>query len=339
MTAIPKTISTGTPPITAAAATKNTTSGGAAAPWPLRRLLLASTLLAWSAAMNAQIIQEDETSLRYRQADGVEVQLRKKPRRTVIVYASLAKVWYAAGGEAVGVPVVKSRTALPEAARDVPTIGRMNMASPEHILQLRPDLVLLSLHLPRHRELAALMRQAGIDALCCNYRNYADFARLLNLFGRLNGHADLAVNQKMLAGIDDLCTKAKTRPPPRVAIIFTANSGFALETPVANTGYMAAMLGARNITQEDTRTKVPFSFERFLLENPDVIVVVPMGDLEALQEKFRQELMLQPAWKTLSAARHGRVHFLPAEWFLFQPGPDYPLALRHLAGLLYPGFD
>ena len=62
-----------------------------------------------------------------------------------------------------------------------------------------------------------------------------------------------------------------------------------------------------------------------------------MGDAEGLKEKFRRDFMERPAWKTLSAAKNGRVHFLPVDLFLYMPGPRYPEAFRELAKLLYPG--
>ncbi|MGE4565116.1 MAG: ABC transporter substrate-binding protein, partial [Victivallaceae bacterium] len=81
--------------------------------------------------------------------------------------------------------------------------------------------------------------------------------------------------------------------------------------------------------------RVPFSYERFLLENPDVILIVPMGESTALEAKFRREMTMQPAWQELRAVKNGRVHFLAPGLFLFMPGPEYPAAFARLAGLLY----
>lgn len=78
---------------------------------------------------------------------------------------------------------------------------------------------------------------------------------------------------------------------------------------------------------------------KFLLSDPEVILVVPMGEVTVLKEKLGHELMSLPTWGRLSAVRTGRVHILPPEWFLYQAGPDYPQAFRYLAGLLYPGVD
>lgn len=303
------------------------------------RTVIVLCLLAGLSGLRAQIVREDAATLVYRQRDGLVVTLRKRPVRTVIAYASLAKVWYAAGGEAVAVPTVKSKAALPAATHALPEIGKINMINAEQVLLQKPDLVLLNHDFSRHRELATLLRGMGVDALCCEYDNYADYAELVELFAKLNGQAMPVGGHAGADEIAALCAKARQQPSPRVAIILCTSSGFALETPVSNTGYMARMLGATNVVANPEQRKVQFSYERFLLDNPDAIVIVPMGDLAGLQSKFRQELLMQPAWGNLAAAKASRVHFLPAEWFLFQAGPDYPQALRHLAALLYPGVD
>ena len=102
---------------------------------------------------------------------------------------------------------------------------------------------------------------------------------------------------------------------------------------------MLKMLGAGNIASGIRGVRAGFSFERLLVENPDVILVVTMGDAEALKEKFRREIMSQEAWKALKAEKEKRVHFLPADLFLYQPGTRYPEAFRYLAKLLYPGWE
>ena len=96
------------------------------------------------------------------------------------------------------------------------------------------------------------------------------------------------------------------------------------------------MLGAKNIVKDTNAARVNFRYEQLLLDNPDVIVIVTMGNAEGLREKFRREVTSQPAWQSMSAAKNKRVHFLPSELFLYIPGPDYPRSFKYMAELLYP---
>ncbi len=86
----------------------------------VRLLLLPLLFLLLSGPLGAEVVSEESGILTYRQPDGMEVRLRKHPKRTVIGFASLAQVWYLAGGEAVGIPLVRSLETLPPAARGLP---------------------------------------------------------------------------------------------------------------------------------------------------------------------------------------------------------------------------
>lgn len=295
--------------------------------------------LIWAVLLPAEIIREDASSLTFRQPDRVEVTITKKPRRTVVGYASLAGVWDLAGGSAIGVPDIRAKSALPDSMRKLPVIGSPTVPNVEKIIALKPDLVLLIAKLERHRAVAALLRNSGIPAVCVEYNNYNDFHKLLDLFCRINGNSVDAVPaaRNVTRDIKRICSAAKDLKAPRCAIIFASSGGFSLESPRTNTGCVVSMLGARNIRKTEQPVRMHFSYEQFLLDNPEVVFVVTMGDAGGLKEKFRRDFMSRSAWKELAAAKNGRVHFLPVDLFLYMPGPRYPEAFRYLAKLLYPG--
>ena len=289
--------------------------------------------------LSAEIVREDGSSLQYRQTDGEMVSLSKRPRRTVIGYGSLAGVWHLAGGTAVGVLELRKKSALPEEMRNLPVVGSPTVPNVEKIVAMKPDLVLLTAKLERHRSTAALLRKSGIPALCVDYGNYDGFRETLDLFRRINGGSAARASEaeQVIGEVRRICAAAAKEKAPRCAIVLTASAGFTLESPRTNTGCMAALLGAENVRKTDFPLRVRYSYEQLLLDNPDVILVIPMGESEDLRRKFRREFMEHSAWNELSAAKSGRVHFLPVDLFLYMPGPRYPEAFRHLASLLYPG--
>jgi iron complex transport system substrate-binding protein len=303
----------------------------------MRKLCFVLLLSAFSAF--AEIVSESGTELVFRQSDGLEVRLKKHPERVVIGYLSMAGVWDQAGGRAVGVLAGKNDGALPESMRDLPKVGSGMLPNVETVVSLKPDLVLLSDKIERHRGVARQLRGSGIAAVCLPYDNYRDYRDILDLSCRLNGKSvnDFPVLRAGAEEIDGICRKAQALKSPRCAIVFAAASGLSLESDATNSGQMAAMLGAENIQKRSHTRRLPFSYEQFLLEDPDVIFVVMMGEGDALRKKFNRELMSQPAWRELKAARNNRVHFLEPELFLFMAGADYPQAFRRMASLLYPG--
>ncbi len=294
-------------------------------------------LLFLAGTLGAEVVSESGDALFFRQPDGVTVRLRKHPKRTVIAFGSLAQVWYLAGGEAAAVPQVRSRETLPPAARELPEIGRTHSPNAERIVALEPDLLLLG-RFEKHRALAETARRAGIDAVCLDYANYRDFLELLELFRRLNGRGpgELPEAQNIVSEVEEICRNAAKHPPVRFAAMLATAGGFSLERDGMNISTIATMLGGRNVVASPGADRITFSYEQLLLDDPEVIFVVAMGDDAALRGKFRNEIMSQPAWQTLQASKNGRVHFLDAGLFLFQPGSRFPEAFRQLDGLLHP---
>ena len=296
------------------------------------------TLCAVHAAASG-IVSETAESIRYRQPDGLEVTLPKHPKRVVVGYGSLVPVWYCAGGTAVAIPEVQSKNALPEAARGLPTVGTFSTLNTEKVLELRPDLVVLINKLNSHLRLRELLTAMKIPAFTVKYDNYRDFEALTDLFRRLNNTdpARCAAARQVTDSVNRIVAQARQYPAPRFTTVFAQAAGFRAETDLANTSCMWSMLGGKNTVPPSDGLRTGFSIEQLLLDNPDVIFVVMMGNNKALEKKFRHEIMSQKAWRELDAHRTGRVHFLPSDLYLYLAGPRFPEAFLHLAQLLYPG--
>ncbi len=286
-----------------------------------------------------EIVFETEKTIVYRQSDGRVVTLSKHPARTVIAYTSLAQLWYCAGGSAVGIPFVKAKETLPPEARDLPVIGQVTAPNAEKLLSLRPSLVLFTVKHEKHRAMRGILERSGIESVYLDYKNYSDFLEILDFFCRLNG-TTLKQNRRaetIEKEVDSICRKAKRLPSLRFAVLFAASRGFALERNGVNAAHMLTMLGGKNIITEPGNTRIPFSFERLLLEDPEIIFIITMGPTQKIQRKVAKELMEQPAWKQLSAVKRDRVHFLPLELYLYLPGTRFPEAFRRLAEQMHPG--
>ena len=184
-----------------------------------------------------------------------------------------------------------------------------------------------------------LLERSGIESVYLDYKNYSDFLEILDFFCRLNG-TTLKQNRRaetIEKEVDSICRKAKRLPSLRFAVLFAASRGFALERNGVNAAHMLTMLGGKNIITEPGNNRIPFSFERLLLEDPEIIFIITMGPTQKIQRKVAKELMEQPAWKQLSAVKRDRVHFLPLELYLYLPGTRFPEAFRRLAEQMHPG--
>lgn len=294
-------------------------------------------LIAPLAGAEPGIVSESAETIRYREVDGTETLLTKHPRRTIVGNASFADPWFTAGGSAIGVPTVRSQQALPEQARDLPRIGVLRSLNLEKIFAMKPDLVLINANLHAHRAVRHHLIDAGIPNVALDYANFHDYIGILDLFCRLNG-GSVETNSTakwIISQVRKLTEEAARLPSPRFAVLFVASGGFVLESGDLNVPTMAEMLGGTNIARQESG-RLKYSFEQLLIDDPDIILINTMGDSKALQKKFTRDLISQPAWQQLKAAKTGRVHFLPPELFLYMAGSRYPEAFLHLAKLLHP---
>ena len=296
-------------------------------------LLLLLFALPSAHAAGPGVVSETATAIRYRQPDGLEVTLPKHPKRVVIGYGSLVPVWYCAGGTAIAIPDIHSKTALPPEARSLPSVGFFSSLNIEKILELKPELVVLMGKIGSHVRLRELLATMKIPAFTVN------FEALLDLFCRLNNTDPerCEAARTVTEGVNRIIARIRGLPSPRFCTVFAQAAGFRAETDLANTSCMLSMLGGKNTVPPSGGLRTGFSIEQLLLDNPDVIFVVMMGNTQTLEEKFRKEIMSQPAWKKLRADQTGRVHFLPSDLYLYLAGPRFPEAFLHLAQLLYPG--
>lgn len=294
-------------------------------------------LIAPLAGAEPGIVSESAETIRYQEVDGTETLLTKHPRRTIVGNASFADPWFTAGGSAIGVPTVRSQQALPEQARDLPRIGVLRSLNLEKIFAMKPDLVLINANLHAHRAVRHHLIDAGIPNVALDYANFHDYIGILDLFCRLNGGSveTNSTAKRIISQVRKLTEEAARLPSPRFAVLFVASGGFVLESGDLNVPTMAEMLGGTNIARQESG-RLKYSFEQLLIDDPDIILINTMGDSKALQKKFTRDLISQPAWQQLKAAKTGRVHFLPPELFLYMAGSRYPEAFLHLAKLLHP---
>ena len=75
--------------------------------------------------------------------------------------------------------------------------------------------------------------------------------------------------------------------------------------------------------------------EAILQEDPDFILVVPMGDSAAAVEALKASVEADPAWSTLSAVKEGCYRVLDQELFHYKPNSRWAESYQVLYDILY----
>ena len=270
---------------------------------------------------------------------GYLIGLPREPERVVSLMGSYSDLWLLAGGALCGVTedAVSERGLSLDAG--VSVIGSVHNPNIELIVDLSPELVLLSADLGAHKNLRETLTQAGLACAYFKEDSVDDYLRMLDIFTSLTGRADLyeEYGVALKARIDALLSRIPAgRAKPKVLLIRATTTAAKALKDDHMTGIMLADLGATNIASRYESLLEDLSLELILDEDPDFIFVVTTGDTDKSLAALQSGLMANPAWQGLSAARNGRFHVLPKELFHYKPNARWGESYEYLFEILYP---
>ncbi|MBD3317460.1 MAG: ABC transporter substrate-binding protein [Chitinivibrionales bacterium] len=287
-----------------------------------------------------ELIAETDDSITVLDSRGKKVTLARNPRRVLPIYTSYLNVWYECGGTAVGRPSTASAR-VHENARSLPAVGHVTNPNMEKVFALKPDLVLMRFGFAGHSRIVPILENAGIPYLSLTYENYDDYLRVVDVFTHLTGRDDIRTDSvaAVKARVDSVISLVPGEKKPRVLILFGSAMGVVVKLPGSLVGSMVEDLGGVNIAHDARLTSDEmqiFSMERLVERDPEVVLVQMMGKPSMVKEKIKKDIASSPAWKTISAVKNDRVHYLPLDGFLYKPNKRYPACYLYLAQLLYP---
>ena len=270
--------------------------------------------------------------------NGRTVTFDKKPERIVVTSASVLDPLYAVGGSVVGRPDSKSK--IPDAAKEVTSIGRVYQIDAEKIIALTPDLVILNKGM--NEKLIETLAANNIRSLVLDMKSYEDVKREIGIFAALTG--ETAKGEELVRKMDADIEAVRTSIPQekkRVAIIHSTGQGLSVQLDGSIAGNIANILGWENTAAgmpalDKNPDAAPYSMETLVAQNPDIIFVTSMGEEAEIRASMEAMFAESPAWQSVGAIRDGRVYYLPQELFLFSPGIAYPKAVQYMARLVYP---
>ncbi|QUI21785.1 ABC transporter substrate-binding protein [Vallitalea pronyensis] len=290
------------------------------------------------------IIEETETTITYVDKFGTETMVTKKPEKVVIAFNSILGLWYYAGGTSL--TKVKGSTNVPEEAKDLMDLGSSRSVSLEAIIALEPDLVILAANVEGQVALAPTLKESGIEAMIIDtsINAYERFKENAYLFSKINGTEEAYDTkvQAIITEIDGIIEKAQAvETKSRVAAMFATSKSMSLDSDMALTGEMIYALGGENIlnasdVKVEGESRVPFSIEALITQNPEIIMISTMGDIEGVKENVNKMIDENPAWNQVHAVENNRVYYLPKEYSVYKPNEKYAEAFTHIAKLLYP---
>ena len=270
--------------------------------------------------------------------NGREVTLAKQPERIVVTSASFLEPLHAAGGKVVGRP--SSKTKLPDFAKDAADIGAVYQIDTEKLLACNPDLVIINKGM--NEKLSDILNENKIPYIVLNMKSYDDVTKNIFTFGEITGNPDLALDviERMDTKIQNIVQKIPVESK-RVAILHGTAQGLSVQLDNSIAGNVLQILGWQNISSGMTATKdggdtAPYSLETLVEQNPEIIFVTSMGNIDEIKANMEKMISENTAWQTIPAIQNGKYYYLPQDLFLLSPGINYPQAVEYVAKLIYP---
>lgn len=288
-------------------------------------------------SMDKQSIDSSKVYLEVTDVAGRKVKLQHKPERVVSLSTSYLGLIEAVGGKIVGRASSKVAS-VPESMKSVPEIGLVYNINMENLLKLKPDLVLAGKNM--HEKFIPLIESNNINVIEFDAKTFNDVKNMVTILGDIYSTQDKAKAEnefldKQISAITEKLPKDKKQ----VVIMHATASSVTIEGANSIAGCVSDILGFENVAAsvlKEKADKTPYSMEKLVEQNPEIIFITSMGKPEEIENRLRMDLKNNPAWNSLTAVKAGKVYVLPENLFLINPGLRYPEAVKYMAKKVYP---
>lgn len=268
-------------------------------------------------------------------ATGNTVVLQKAPERAIVIGASLLGLVDAVDGKIVGRCTTRVAE-IPNSMKKVPEVGDMGNINTETVISLKPDLVIGLKN--QHSKFAKVFEGNKINFVMLQPKTFDEVKQSLQVLGDIFGKQAKAkeVCDKLDNDIKAITSKLP-KEKHRVVVMHASARNVTVQGTDSIAGSVCNILGLDVVTKKSAKAeKTPYSMEALLEANPEHIFVTTMGKPAEIENRLKKDFKDNPAWASLDAVKNNRVHVLPENLFLLNPGLKYPQAVELMAKLVYP---
>lgn len=253
-------------------------------------------------------------------------------RRIVTIAPSNTEIVHALGlGRRI--VAVDDWSDYPPRVAQLPHLGSDLRIDMERVLEVRPDLVVASLHVPGMEDNLPRLEAAGLPYLAVGGVGLDGIWEDLRIVGRALGREPqaerlIAVARARVARVGAVYGAQRDRP--RIHWEWSGRPHVAGRRSWVTE--MMALAGGENVYSDLEVESVRVSVDDAVARQPDVIVACWCG---ARKLPTVARILARPGWEATPAVRHGRAIVFPEALF-GRPGPRIALGVEQLARALHP---
>lgn len=263
----------------------------------------------------------------FKDSAGREIIIEKEPTKIISGGPAITELVYALGkgSQLVG------RTDYcdyPEESKSIQSIGTIMEPNIEKIIELKPDVVLVSAHFKE--DVAKRIEDLGIKIVVLyDAKDFNGIYDLINVLGEVVNSQDKAneLISSMKKKVEEVSQKVKDKEKPKVYYVvdFGKNGDF---TATGDTflGQIIDMAGGNNIAKHATGWM--FSLEKIIENDPEYIVL-------SKNYVSKNDFMTTDGYKELSAVKNNKVIEIDDN-LLNRQGPRIAEGVEALAKILHP---
>jgi cobalamin transport system substrate-binding protein len=247
---------------------------------------------------------------------GKVVLVPPRPARIVSLAPSTTELLFAVGA-ADQIAGVTTYCDFPPEAKAKPKVGSI-VIDFEALAALKPDLVVTAWSITR--KTGAEIEAKGYTVFGIDPHSFEEIAAALVRLGEMTGHAE-----EGRKAAETVLARVRAVPPLDGPTFYFEHSADPMGTAGTDTytGRMLARAGGKNIFDGAWRNQI--DWETVMSKDPEVILI-GHGRREGLERRA--------GWKDLRAVKHGRVHFVDKEYFIY-PTPRLVRGLEEASRLFH----
>lgn len=279
---------------------------------------------------------------------GRTVTLTSLPEKVAVLFSSYAEIWKLAGGD-IAITVADSvKRGFADDTAALVDDGPGLTINTELLVAEEPDFVIASADMAAQVEVCERLEKAGVPCAAFTEETVADYVSMLKIFTDITGNPEAydAYGTQLQNRVDKAIADARERAeqagePVSVLFIRAGSGDSSTKAKTAKDHFVGIMLnelGAVNIADEAGALSERLSLEHILIQQPDVILIVPQGDEDAAKA-YMNSVLQQSGWRDLTSVKNHRVTYLPKSLFHYKPNEHWDEAYTYLTDLLYPEKD
>lgn len=309
----------------------------------LTALLITSLFFTSACGNDSTSTADNETKIFATVEDslGEKIILKDKPEKIVVTSASFLEPLHAVGANIAGRPDSKNK--MPDWAKNIPSVGQVYQIDIEKLLACQPDLVIVNKGI--NEKILNVLKENKIPALVIEMKTYDEVKDAIKIFSQLSGNVE--EGNKLVEKMDEDIQKILNEVPKekkRAAILHGTAQGLTVQLDGSIAGDILKMFGWENVASgmtplEKNPDAAPYSMETLAEQNPEIIFVTSMGNVEEIKASLQESINSNEAWQTIQAIKNNQIYYLPQNLFLLSPGLDYPEAVKFMAKQIYPNLN